>query len=102
MHCPLSGGPSLTDQQVIPPELISEWALAPAEVAYIDRQQGTRCRICGANLSSQVLGDATLSSLHMEGPLAQALRAVRLDTLEINAAGDLHSHIASFDGLVLA
>ena len=102
MSCPVCGGLGLTDREVLWPELITEWALSPIEAAYINRQQGTRCVSCGANLRSQVLADAILSCLDQAAPLEVSLRATPLEILEINAAGDLHRYLAAAPSHVLA
>lgn len=58
LSCSVCGGTSFADQQVLWPELIAQWGLSADEVAYIDRQQGTKCTGCGANLRIIVLGQA--------------------------------------------
>ena len=76
MPCPISGG-------------------APEEIAYIDRQQGWRCRQCKSNLRSIALG--------REGSLKAVAPALNATTiLEINEASDLSSTLRKSPGYVFA
>lgn len=102
MSCPICGRAGLTTREVLWPELITEWALSPTEVSYINRQQGSQCVSCGANLRSQVLADAILSCFKASGPLTALLSTKPLEILEINHAGDLHRYLVAVKGHVLA
>jgi SAM-dependent methyltransferase len=90
--CSCCGGADLRPRRVLWPALIHEWELAPAEVEYIDRQQGLQCTRCGSNLRSMALAHALLAHFGFAGvfsefvisPIAGALKV-----LEINDAGTL-------------
>ena len=103
--CAVCGGESFTDRAVLWPELIAEWQLSPAEVAYINRQQGTICAGCGSNLRSIALAQALLTENGWAAPLAAALQSPQARTLrvlEINEAGTLSPRLAKMPGHVLA
>lgn len=74
-------------------ELIDAWQLSPAEVAYIDRQQGECCASCGANLRSIALAAAILGSSAPAGStlidFVRSPSALQHRMLEINEAGTL-------------
>ena len=104
-HCSVCGGRDFADRRVLWPELIREWRLAPEEVAYIDRQQGTICRRCGANLRSIALADALRQFFRTEDTLAGFVRtadAARFRVLEINPAGTLSPVLSRMPRHVLA
>lgn len=99
--CPICGGERFKFARVLWPELISGWELAPAEVDYIDRQQGLCCQNCGGNLRSMALAAAILKSYGYAGNLdafckAPSNRALRV--LEINPAGTLNPTLAQLPG----
>jgi SAM-dependent methyltransferase len=83
------------------PGLIAEWGISPEEAAYIDRQQGTACADCGANLRSMALAGAVMRGFGFGGtfqtfvrsPLAAPLRA-----LEVNEAGGLTPFLRQLPG----
>ena len=92
MVCPICAGGAFHDQEVLWPALIAEWQLAPDEVRYVNRQQGTCCTGCGANLRSMALAKAVLGALAIDATLSAALEGGALDSvriLEINEAGHL-------------
>jgi SAM-dependent methyltransferase len=91
MACVICGSDGCIESQVLWPELIADWALAPHEVAYIDRQQGKRCSSCGSNLRSQVLGKSIATALGLSAPLAASIRGSDASILELNEAGNLHA-----------
>lgn len=102
MTCAACGADGIVESRVLWPELIAEWALAPHEVAYIDRQQGKGCAACGANLRSQALATAIMATLGLAAPLAQSLPRSRARILEINEAGALHPVLACAPGATYA
>jgi SAM-dependent methyltransferase len=67
--CSICGGGVFIDHNVLWPGLIAEWQLLPEEAAYIDRQQGTVCVACRANLRIVVLGQAIQDALQTALPL---------------------------------
>ena len=92
MQCGICGGTTLTGRRVLWDKLIDEWQLSPAEVAYVDRQQGDLCDRCGANLRSIALANALRAFLGTTEFLRDAVASPagkHLAILEINEAGML-------------
>jgi len=90
--CPVCGGDSFKEVDVLWPELVSAWQLSPSEEVYINRQQGMHCAGCGNNLRSMALADLLLSEYSFVGTLAKFVKspaAKQLRVLEINEAGGL-------------
>jgi SAM-dependent methyltransferase len=104
--CAVCGGDKFSDSKILWPELISAWGLAPHEVKYIDRQQGTICTKCGSNLRSIALAHAIrcwlspLSRGNFEpwDTLRTHLHGSGRDILEVNRAGSLTPHLALSKG----
>jgi SAM-dependent methyltransferase len=90
--CSVCGGCEFTELSILSEKLVSDWQLTPEEHDYIDRQQGTRCADCGANLRSIALADAIHAALDND---AHAV-------LEINEAGSLSPMLRLFSGHILA
>lgn len=90
--CPVCGSDGFTDNEVLWPELIDEWALKKNEVEYINRQQGFSCVVCGNNLRSMALAYTILRSYEYQGTLKQFVlegSSKDIKLLEINNAGAL-------------
>ena len=68
--CPVCGGTRFISAKVLWPKLICEWQLTPAEVDYIDRQQGTSCASCGNNMRAMALAYATMDAFSFKGTFA--------------------------------
>jgi len=103
LTCGVCSAAAFTDRPVLWPALISEWQLSPSEAAYVDRQQGTICNRCGANLRSIALANAIRAYLREQGALKDiAERRPPVSILEINQAGDLSPVLSRFEGHVLA
>lgn len=103
--CSVCGGGSFQDHAIIWDALAAEWELTPEERAYIDRQQGTVCASCGANLRSVALADAIRAWAGTALVLEDFVRhpsAARLAVLEINEAGMLGPVLQRLPGHVLA
>jgi SAM-dependent methyltransferase len=102
-RCPCCGGTERVSERVLWPELVRAWRLAPHEVAYVDRQQGTRCAACGCNLRSMALAAAIAGWLDEPVPLVAALARApaALRVLEVNEAGGLTPFLARVPGHVL-
>jgi SAM-dependent methyltransferase len=97
--CCCCGGTSFLEQDVLWPELIEAWRLAPAEVEYVNEQQGTVCRGCGANLRSLALARAILDLCGAPGLLRDLPRfAGHLRVLEVNEAGGLTPFLRALPG----
>jgi hypothetical protein len=63
--CSVCGNGTFQDRRILWPALIEEWEISPEEAAYIDRQQGTSCTQCGANLRGVALALQLRPSLAM-------------------------------------
>jgi SAM-dependent methyltransferase len=82
--------------------LIAEWGLAPHGVAYVDRQQGTRCTDCGSNLRSMVLASAVAEELGIDRPLLGSIAGSRAAIFEINKAEHMHGMLSQAAGHAFA
>ncbi len=97
-RCLCCGSASIASADVLTPDLIAAWELAPEELAYVNRQQGLHCRDCGATLRCWGLAAAVMRVHGFEGlftdfvetPTARALRV-----LEINEAGALTCYLGA-------
>jgi len=90
--CHVCGGQEFIYSEVLWDELVSDWELAPIEIAYINRQQGLCCKKCGSNLRSIALAKGILDTYDYTGLFAQFVespQASQLRVLEINEAGTL-------------
>src|SRR5574340_416278 len=90
--CIVCGEREFAAQDVLWPELVTDWELWPIEVDYVNRQQGFHCVSCRNNLRSMALADAILTAYSFPGTLAQFVEsktARTLRVLEINEAGGL-------------
>lgn len=100
--CPLCGGAGFSQKDVLWDSLIDRWLLSKQEVAYINRQQGYRCDGCGARLRSMGLAAWLLGYLNWSGPLDRAVveqgAKSNVKILEVNEAGQLHSHLIKLPG----
>jgi SAM-dependent methyltransferase len=105
ISCSVCGGTSFVESAVLWDELVAQWQLSPSERSYIDRQQGTNCMDCGANLRSIALADAIRNaigtSMTLKDFTAQG-NTGSLSILEINEAGSLSPILGKFPGHVLA
>jgi SAM-dependent methyltransferase len=101
--CGICGGTEFSDRRVLWPSLITEWQLAPVEVDYIDRQQGTTCNKCASNLRSIALANAIRAHFQTKSMLQEIVeREAFTSVLEINEAGSLSPILRRFSGYVLA
>lgn len=96
--CVCCGSTDLVDAKILPPELVSQWRLAPHEAAYVDRQQGTHCVACGSNLRSMALARAILDLHGHAGTLSSWVAGRELRILEINEAGNLTPFLSQVHG----
>jgi len=99
--CPVCGGGAFRQVDVLWPELIPAWQLAPHEAAFVNRQQGWICEGCGANLRSMALAHAIPVAFGADGPFAAACARAPLAglrVLEVNAAGTLTPQLARLPG----
>ena len=93
VYCPICGLNNFHLSEVLWPELILEWGLAPNEVDYINRQQGLSCKSCGNNLRSMCLGEAVLKEMNYVGTLSEFCSSgTQMKILEINKAGALTAY----------
>jgi SAM-dependent methyltransferase len=83
--------------EIIWPALAAQWGLSEAELAYIDRQQGTTCVNCATSLRSAALADAIRRHFGWRRPFQEMfMRRPALATLEINEAGTLTPHLSEW------
>lgn len=103
-QCRCCGSFDLTFTPVLWPELINAWRLNANETAYIDRQQGLKCRSCGSSFRSMALAVAIMRSYGFDG-LFNAFHnwsdVARLQILEVNEAGHLTQFVSNFAGHIL-
>ncbi|WP_035714852.1 class I SAM-dependent methyltransferase [Azorhizobium doebereinerae] len=102
-RCSICGGTTFRRREVLWQRLIDEWQISPAEVDYIDRQQGERCGDCRANLRSVALASALLSVFRSEDTLSAFVdspAAAGFKVLEVNTAGNLHATLERMPGHV--
>ena len=105
IFCSVCGGTTFVERPVLWDKLVGEWQLAPHERSYIDRQQGTCCRSCGANLRSIALADAIRAAFGTGLTLADFVatsEAKRISVLEINQAGSLSPVLRQLTGHISA
>jgi SAM-dependent methyltransferase len=103
--CAVCGGGEFIYGEVLWQSLVDEWQLVPAEVAYINIQQGLCCRFCGSNLRSMVLAHAICASMGHGGTLqawVTSPSAQKIALLEINEAGSLTRHLLDLPGRLFA
>ena len=103
--CSVCGGDTFVSHPVLWDNLVAEWQLSPDERAYVDRQQGTACTRCGANLRSIALSNAILHSAGSSRALtgfAASTSAASLVILEINEAGTLSPILRGLSGHTMA
>ena len=104
-RCVVCGAGDLRDVDVLSPALIAEWELAPAEVAYVNRQQGRHCGNCRSTLRCMALATAILRFCGAAGTFAEFVRtdgARGMRILEINEAGGVSAFLAQLPGRVFA
>ena len=82
--CQICGHSRFVHDDVLWPDLIQAWQLNPAEAAYIDVQQGTRCERCGANVRSQALARALVQVSGVSGTLESCLESVGVRDLRVS------------------
>lgn len=99
MICAVCGGSGFSGYAVLWPELVAEWALAPDEVAYVDRQQGECCTTCGSNLRSIALARGLARATGLSEPLRDSITRYSGSILELNEAGNLHQVLRSAPAL---
>ena len=104
--CSICGGTSFKDNAVLWPALIAEWEIDQAETAYIDRQQGTQCTKCGANLRVIALGEAILFALRKKVVLKKMVKRSRsvfslgrkIRLLDLNGAATISDTLVRMPG----
>jgi SAM-dependent methyltransferase len=97
LTCSLCGGGTFSCMNVLWPALIEDWELQPAEVEYVNRQQGECCCQCGANLRVIALSNAIRSALGTDLLLYEMVRqtwARRLRVLDLNGAAAISPVLA--------
>jgi SAM-dependent methyltransferase len=100
--CPCCCGQSFFQVPVISSGLAKEWSLTPAEVQYMDRQQGMYCTGCGCNLRSMTLARAILNGYGFSGTLKTFVEGnSHLHILQINHAGQLNDFLQTMPNHLL-
>jgi len=92
LRCTVCGSTAFESEALLWPLLIEQWGLNETETAYVNRQQGTRCKRCGCNLRSLALARAILSACNAGGTFRRFLvtpAAWRRRTLGVDEAGPL-------------
>lgn len=90
--CLVCGNDEFIHNKVIWPDLIREWQLSPEEAEYIDRQQGSVCKVCGSNLRSIALAKGIIANFRFVGLFQDFVctpEFQNLSILEVNEAGQL-------------
>jgi len=103
--CPICGGTERRSSSVLWPELINAWQLSPAEVVYVNEQQGAQCVSCQSNVRSMALGIAIGEALGGKGTLLDIIAnqaGAPTRVLEVNEAGTLHPYLSKLNGHVFA
>ncbi len=102
--CSICGGSNFAESKILWPALIEEWELRPNEVEYIDRQQGTHCVKCNANLRIIALGQAIQDALPTTLPLCDyaAIADPEVKVLDINGCVGLSAALQRMPGYLLA
>jgi SAM-dependent methyltransferase len=103
-HCLCCGSDQLIQTDVLWQRLVDDWRLAPAETAYINRQQGLHCARCGTNLRAMALAAAVMRAYRYRGLFQQFVvseHARELRVLEINEAGLLTQFLSEIAGHTL-
>lgn len=99
--CSICGNGTFKEVAVLWPELVAEWQLADHEREYIDRQQGTLCTCCGANLRIIALGNAVRSMVATRLPLKKAVECgifANLRILDCNGAEGISAALSTLPG----
>lgn len=105
LECSVCGSNDFRGHPVLWPKLVDEWQLSPSEAAYVDRQQGESCTVCGANLRSVALSNALRYAVGTTRTLDQftlSPEAKTIQVLELNKAGTLNTFLARMPGHVFA
>lgn len=86
MPCPVCGSErGCLERQILEDQLITDWEIDATVAAYLNRNQGECCRVCGCNLRSRTLSQYIPGfGSSGQGPL-----------LEINEAGHLHPYLSA-------
>ena len=104
-RCLVCGAKNLRDVEVLSPALIETWELAPAEVDYVNAQQGRHCADCRSTLRCMALAQAILRFCGANETFAEFAEhgaAQRLRILEINEAGGVSAYLSRLPGRIFA
>lgn len=103
--CSICGSGSFVENRVLWPELVAEWQLNERERDYIDRQQGTACTSCGANLRVIALGNAIRAVVGTTATLRAAIIAGSFEgwrILDCNGAPGISAELSAIQGYTRA
>ena len=112
LSCSVCGGSEFEPLDILDARLIRDWGLDPRQVAYINKQQGTRCTTCWSNYRSIVLARAICSfsgftgvlqdlTAHLTENLQSKKLLVNFNILELNEAGNLTKYLETLPGYAL-
>lgn len=104
-ECLCCGSISLIEIPILWDQLIQDWQLSQAEVAYINRQQGLYCQRCKVNFRGMAIAYALMQHSGYKGYFkdfvtSPAFRKKRI--LEVNEAAWLTQYFNKIPGHVLA
>jgi len=96
--CICCGSSKLILQPVLWQSLIDEWQISPAEIEYINKQQGLHCVQCSSNLRSMTLAKAVMQYYGFYGLFKDFVKNSDFNfikILEVNEAGSLTQFLCS-------
>jgi len=104
-QCNCCGSTSIITNTILWNDLINQWNLSQFETKYINRQQGTRCKRCKANLRSMSIAHAMMREAGYTGCFKDFVKSCQFKTkriLEVNEAGQLHQYLKIMPNHTLA
>jgi len=103
--CNVCGSTDFSRNKVLWPGLVAEWGLLPAEVDYVDRQQGTYCLSCGTQIRGMALTASIQAWMSETRPLKLVVADSRysgLRVLDMNGCGGVSEVLSVMPGYVRA
>jgi len=103
--CLCCGSTSILYKPILWDKLIQYWQLSDYEVAYINRQQGIRCRRCKVRLRGMAIAYGMMKYENYNGLFKDFVKKRKIQKkkiLEINEAGWLTQYFNQIPGHVLA
>lgn len=100
-YCVCCGSTSISFEPVLWDKLIREWDLTEEEAAYINRQQGIRCKRCKSNLRSMAIAYVMMQYAGYHGLFMDYVKTGKIKRkkiLEVNEAGKLTQFLKKIPG----